>query len=301
VYTKILVPLDGSPLSECVLPYARAFAKALKLPVELLQAVDPTTVRALSFKGRSLDAVESEISARSMTYLRTVGSSFSDASSVERLVTVGHPARVILDRAASDPIMLIAMATRGYSGVQRWLLGSVADEVLHGARNPMLLVRDEDESKTTGEAKLEEIVVPLDGSPTAELVLPHIRTLAAGMKVDVILLRVYSPPTEGYAGSIYTSTMPQIAKERKKEAEAYLETRARELRSDGLDHVSWVTLEGNAAAEIIDFAQRTAFSLVVMSTHGHTGIARQLLGSVASRVIRHSGDPVIVIRGAGEE
>jgi nucleotide-binding universal stress UspA family protein len=301
VYTKILVPLDGSPLSEGVLPYARAFAKSLKLPVELLQAVDPNTVRALSFKGRSFDAVESEISARSMAYLRTVEGSFSDASSVERLVTVGHPARVILDRAASDPKVLIAMATRGYSGVQRWLLGSVADEVLHGARNPMLLVRNEDEGKSTGEAKLEEIVVPLDGSSMAELVLPHVKTLATGMKVEVILLRVYSPPTEGYAGSIYAPTLPQIAEEMKKEAEAYLETRARELRSAGLDRVSWVALQGNAAAEIIDFAQRTAFNLVVMSTHGHTGVARQLLGSVASRVIRHSGDPVIVVRGVGEE
>lgn len=301
MYSKILVPLDGSPLSECVLPYARTFAKALKLPVELLQAVDPNTVRALSFKGRSFDAVESEITGRSMTYLETVGSSFSNASSVERLVVVGHPARVILDRAASNQNVLIAMATRGYSGVQRWILGSVADQVLHGTSNPLLLVREEDAGKAVGEVRLEKVVVALDGSKVAELVLPHVKTLAGKMNLEAVLLRVYDPPTQGYEAALYSATMRRVAEEMKKEAEAYLETKVRELRSDGLDRVSWVVLEGNAAAEIIDFAERTAFNLVVMSTHGHTGIARQLLGSVASRVIRHSGDPVIVIRGAGEE
>jgi nucleotide-binding universal stress UspA family protein len=303
MYTKILVPLDGSRLSECVLPYARTLAKALKLPVELLQAVDPDTVRALCnpAKGWYFDTVESEMSRNSVAYLQGVANSFLDAPSVECFAEAGEPARVILDKAASDPNVLITMATRGYSGVQRWLLGSVADQVLHGASNPLLLVREENEGKTTGEARLERVVVALDGSKMAELVLPHVKTLAKGMKLEAILLQVYAPPTQGYAAAIYSTTMHRIADEMKEEAKAYLETRVSEFRSDGVDRVSCVVLEGNAASEIIDFAHRTAFSLVAMTTHGHTGVSRRLLGSIAARVIRHSGDPVVVIRGVGAQ
>jgi hypothetical protein len=73
--------------------------------------------------------------------------------------------------------MLIAMGTHGRSGMNRWLLGSVAEKVLRGTANPLLLVRATDEAKSEGEATLKSILVPLDGSEVAASVLPMVAGL----------------------------------------------------------------------------------------------------------------------------
>ena len=80
----------------------------------------------------------------------------------------------MIEKAAADKNTLIVMATHGRSGIQRWLLGSVADKVLHGATNHLFLVRASDQGKTDGEAALKTVIVPLDGSPLAEQVLPYV-------------------------------------------------------------------------------------------------------------------------------
>ena len=95
--------------------------------------------------------------------------------------------------------MLIAMTTHGRSGINRWLLGSVADKVLHAAANPLLLVRRADESKPVPTAPLKKLMVALDGSPLAEMVLPHAAELAAKMGLGVILTRVFGVPTPVFA------------------------------------------------------------------------------------------------------
>ena len=96
----------------------------------------------------------------------------------------------MIEKATADKNTLIVMATHGRSGIQRWLLGSVADKVLHGATNHVLLVRANDGGKTDGEAALKTVIVPLDGSPLAEQVLPYVVELAKKMKLKVVLMRV---------------------------------------------------------------------------------------------------------------
>jgi nucleotide-binding universal stress UspA family protein len=81
-----------------------------------------------------------------------------------------------------------------------------------------------------------------------------------------------------------------------KEVETYLEGKVEELRAEGLDQVVSTAIEGDPAGEIIDLAQRTANNLIAMSSHGKSGIAQWVLGSVAEKVIHHSRDPVLVIR-----
>ncbi len=84
-----------------------------------------------------------------------------------------------------------------------------------------------------------------------------------------------------------------------KEAEDYLAGKVEELRREGLDQVISTAIEGDPAGEIIDLAQRTPNNLLIaMSSHGKSGIAQWVLGSVAEKVIHHSSDPVLVIRPA---
>ena len=90
------------------------------------------------------------------------------------------------------------MATHGRSGLDRWLLGSVAEKVLRGASNPLLLVRAKEEKSPAWEmATLKRVIVPLDGSELSERILPWVQALAKNLDLDVILLGVYGSPVRG--------------------------------------------------------------------------------------------------------
>ena len=231
-------------------------------------------------------------------YLKQVATSFSASSSVDCSVEIGRPAEVIVDRAAAQAGTLIAMATHGRSGVKRWLLGSVADKVLHAAKNHLFFVRRDDKTKSTEAVPLKSVVVPLDGSGLAEMVIPHALELARKMDLEIVLLRVYALPTPVYSAEDYAPDLGELWEQIRKEAQEYLEKKVSQLQKEGLRKVSAVLLEGYAADKIIDLARERPESLVAMCTHGRTGVGRWVLGSVTDRVVRHSDEPVLVIRAS---
>jgi nucleotide-binding universal stress UspA family protein len=304
MYSKMLIPLDGSQFSEQVLPYARSLAKGLKIPVELLQVIDTDFTKASSDleRDRDADLVASDIKDKSLGYLGQVADSFADTSIVKCSAETGKPAEVIVDKAAAQTGTLIAMSTHGRSGVQRWLLGSVADKVLHASTSPLLLVRAKEGENFPAEATLKTVLVSLDGSKLAELVLPHTTALAQRMNLEVILLRAPVVPTSAYPGVEYGTAggYGTVIQEVMEEATQYLEEKVRQLQGAGLEKVSYVLLRGDAPGEIIDMARQTPDNLVAMCTHGRSGVGRWVLGSVTDRVVRYSGDPVLVIRASAE-
>lgn len=301
MYTKLLVPLDGSRLSEGILPYARSLAGALGVPVELLHVIDPEIVSALCNPkvGRYFDTVAASMRRDSVSYLETVARSFPGPARISCETEIGNPAEVVVDGAAASPGTLIAMATHGRSGLQRWLLGSVAAKVLHATRDPLLFVRPREHNNGGGEAVLTRIVVPLDGSSLAEAVLPHARALAERMHLEMMLVRVYAMATHSYivGAEGYLPDLETVRVDVEREgAKRYLEDKVEQLRWQGVKDVSYLMLEGNAPSEIIDLARGIPQNLVAMCTHGRSGVGRWVLGSVTDRVVRHSGDPVLVIR-----
>ena len=191
------------------------------------------------------------------------------------------------------------MSTHGRSGVQRWLLGSVAEKVLHACTNPLLLVRTTGEGRTGEEAPLKRVLVPLDGSSLAELVLPHVAVIAKEMKLEVILLRVYSLVSQMYMAEGMAPDFDQLTESIRDEVKSYLEEKVRQLKLEGLEKVSYQLLEGDPAAKIIDVSREMPDNLVAISTHGRSGIGRWVLGGVTDRVVRHTSDPVLVIRSSG--
>ena len=142
MYTRMLIPLDGSTVAEQVLPYARSLAKALTIPVELLEVVDPEALNLLANpeQGRYIDTVLAEKKESRKSYLEAIARTFQGAR-VKCFVEAGKAEEVIIEKATTDKETLVVMATHGRSGIQRWLLGSVAEKVLHGAANHLLLVR----------------------------------------------------------------------------------------------------------------------------------------------------------------
>ena len=287
MYKKILLPLDGSTLAEQILPYARVFAETYGIPVTLLRVSDP---EAMSVYGHRIQGAE---------YLKKVSARYLPASiPVEHVVELGKPAEIIVELAKAEPACLIAMATHGLSGIQRWLLGSVANKVVHGAANPMLLIRPGEDQDPATPVQLKTVFVPLDGSGLAEQILPHVRALARKLRLEVQLVRVFGVPGDAYLVSegVYITPLADRRGEIQKEAEIYLQGKYEELRAEGLDRVMTTTIEGDPAGEIIDLARKTANNLVAMSTHGRSGVGRWLMGSVAEKVIQHCKDPVLMIR-----
>jgi nucleotide-binding universal stress UspA family protein len=285
MYSKILVPLDGSNVAEQILPYARFFADAHGIPVELLRITDPDA-RPPFWPPETSDQYLNKIAAEH----------FAGAASTT--TEVGPPAGVIVDRAKSDPSCLIAMATHGMSGARRWLIGSVTSKVVQSAANPLLLFRPIENVDSSAPVSLDTVFVPLDGSSLAERTLPHVCALAKVTKLEIHLLRVYTLPPDAYivADGVIAQGPAQYHEELKKVAETYLDGKAAGLRAEGFDSVVATAIQGDPASEIIDLARQTPNNLIAMSTHGRSGIGRWVLGSVAEKVIQHAQDPVLLIR-----
>jgi len=161
-----------------------------------------------------------------------------------------------------------------------------------------LLVRGNEEGNNTGAATLKSIIVPLDGSKRAETVLPPAIDLAKKLSLEIVLTRAYQIPMSTYGGAdaAYIPNHDALLTLVREEAAAYLEAKVNELKQNGIEKVSSILLVGSGADEIIDLARNTPDNLIAMCTHGRSGVKRWALGSVTEKVVRHSGDPVLVVR-----
>jgi nucleotide-binding universal stress UspA family protein len=294
-----LVPLDGSATAEAVLPYAEAFAAGFKTSVELLSVIDigAMTAHLTADRLHHLDAIIANEEKNSASYLENIAKNFFSRVPTERRIVRSKPAEAILEATGKDRDTLITMATHGRSGAKRWLLGSVAEKVLRGTTNPLFLVRAA-ASKASPQRIIDSIVVPLDGSPLAERILPTVSNWARALDVEVTLIRAFEFPASAYYGS--EDDLPDYDAFRegaRKEAADYLKEKEGALVREGVRTVSIQTLEGPAAVEIISFAQTAPRALIAMSTHGRSGVRRWMLGSVTEKVVRHGADPVLVVRG----
>jgi nucleotide-binding universal stress UspA family protein len=167
MYTRLLIHLDGSQPVEQVLSYARFFARALKIPVELLKVIDPDIATLSDCKwGPSVDVVLTEKERTNTDYLGMIARSF-DPAAVKCIVESGKPEEVVIKRAATDNSTLIAMSTHDRSRIQRWLFGSVWKNVLRSTTNHLLLVRASKQDGTLRDTSPKRVVAPLDGSGLA--------------------------------------------------------------------------------------------------------------------------------------
>ena len=303
MYSKLLVPLDGSPLSESILPYARTLAKTLHLPVDLLHILEPERVEAVSAQvARNAHTVEAELRKVNEQYLAGVARSFAGSVTVHAAVEVGNPPEVIVDRGAVQKGILIAMSTHGRSGFRRWYLGSVTEKVLHASNDPLLIVRGKQQSESVHEASLKAILVPLDGSPLAERVLPHAAAIARDLQLKVVLVRVYSLAALTYTENSIDEGSPidvaGLTDALNSEVQRYLEVKVSQLKDEGVKNVTREMFAGGAAEKIVDLTHQVPDSLVAMCTHGRSGIKRWVLGSITDRVVRHCDNPVLVVRSS---
>lgn len=149
MYTKILVPLDGSELAECVIPYVKWFIKVSAInEIVFLRVVSPFHMAGgleTQVIPENREHIERDAAKLAEEYLEELAGQFKDGKiKITPVVIVGKPAKIIAEYVGKSNVDLIIMATHGFSGIHRWVRGSVADEILHAARVPVFLVTPQD-------------------------------------------------------------------------------------------------------------------------------------------------------------
>ena len=308
MYSKVIVPLDGSEFSEQALPYAKLIAGRMSVPIELVESYNilPPAVRDRHTR-YIVELMLAEARSNSEKYLSGIRQRLEEDGHTASITTLhGAPTEAISAQASTDADALVLMSTHGRGGIARWALGSVADTVLHTVSNPVLIVRASTTAPVPQDISVERIVAPLDGSTRAELSLPHVAGLAAALDASITLLRI-TPTADYYRNHMSEAQLRsdsgprwispnELADADSNEVRAYLSGVKDRLTAE---HSLDVTIDHqqneNVAQAIIDKAPHQT-SLVVMSSHGQSGIRRLMLGSIADRVVRHSTGPVLVVR-----
>jgi nucleotide-binding universal stress UspA family protein len=147
VFSKILVPLDGSELAECVFPYVEDIAKTRDSRVAAAFVVEHYEMPfhgGVVFDEDNLKEIERSTKEGAKQYMRTVKKRLlSKGIDVNTVVLEGKIADSLVDYANNNGFDLIVMATHGRSSLARWVIGSVADKILHSSTIPVLLIRSE--------------------------------------------------------------------------------------------------------------------------------------------------------------
>lgn len=297
MFKSVLVPLDGSVLSARALPFARRLAHAAGARVIAVRAHLPTDDLGLrlEYTELSLDKrSDMEREAAQAEFQSAIDGLRKDGLDVDGHFVEGRAADVIFDTAASTRANLIVMSTRGRSGLGRVLYGSVADEILRRVPVPVLLVSAACTRTWAEDQPLLPVIVPLDGSERAQRAVWPARDLAVSLGSELLLLSVVeSIAVYPYRHLEAIGDLGELLEAR---AGHYLDLVAEKLRSDSAVAVSTRIARGDAAAEICAVAREVGASAIAMATHGRGGIARLLLGSVATRTLHQSSVPVLIYR-----
>ena len=288
---NVLVATDFSETSEGGLRWGAEIARAQHAKLILVHALRlPSIATPYVPVPPDLDLeLEQQVTAR----LAEIATRLADAGfQLETDIRHDDPAVAIRDAALHWQADLAVIGTRGLSGLEHLILGSVAERVISIAPCPVLSVHPGDYDR---HRPLRKILVPTDFSDearrSAELVLDLIAERAKG---ELILLHAYHVPVEYSAyGALPTSWsfFDQVPRTAKTELDKW----ASHLSSSGWKVTTQIA-EGTPASVIVRLAKELDVDLVAMGTHGRSGLKAFMLGSVARRVVQHAPCPVLTVR-----
>ncbi len=227
-------------------------------------------------------------------YLRAIQSGFSSSQVyIETQVVVGSAARSIINFAHEKEIDLIVMSSHGRSGINRWLYGSVADKVLHNAPCAKAIIHPQ---VIIDPFSIKRILVPLDGSSLAEQALEPALALAEAVSAEIVFLRARTVPQVFMQTGTGWPGLDAAMKATEQEANAYLSGVQAAMGNRSVS-TSLQETTGPAAEAIIHTADSQRVDLIVMCSHGCSGIERWVFGSVAEKVLRGANCVTLVIQG----
>jgi nucleotide-binding universal stress UspA family protein len=291
MYERILAPLDGSDVGELMLPYVEELSDRLGLEAIMLHVCPPQ----LSSFSHKHDIYIEQVAQAVKTRMKGRGL-------VRPMLVAGNPNKEIVNCASHESIDIIAMMSRGQTGMKRKVIGSTADKVIRETNKPVLLIKPESPPAVREKGILSKILVPLDGSNISEVALSCVQELGSstsdGKKLQVTLLRII--PSDHYVveGEAVVPRVPYREEEieqLKIKAKSYLEEAGKGLSDNGVE-MKYAVGVGKAEEEIISFADSHDINLIAISTHGYSGFNRLFLGSVAERVMHETTTPLLLVK-----
>jgi nucleotide-binding universal stress UspA family protein len=287
MYKKMLVVLDGSELAEVVFPCAKELAGSLGIDIVLLHVYVPARQEFVPMYRSYIDGAAEKIQSMAREMQKKLGQGARPIE-VHGELAKGYHADEILKYAES--------------------MGGVADKVLRASRVPVWLVRAGiDGAVPYDQWPSRTFLVPLSSSDVSTTALPHVEMLAKGKSVvptNVVLLEICEPPSVPTYYSPELTGVPlnwgKFAEEEltrsKKAAVEHLAKVEEQFKTAGITDVTSTILSGKSADEIINYANKNPFTVVVMATHGRSGLSRLVYGSVAESVLFGITNPLVMVR-----
>jgi nucleotide-binding universal stress UspA family protein len=301
----IVVPLDGSEQAEQVIPYAEAL-RGRGGTLLFFQAIYPSGPARGLFGDVEItmeDIVEQERKA-ARERLTEIADRWGDVLKKKPEVEsyAGDTVEAIKGIVEERNATLLAIGSSGRGALSRFAFGSVADTLMRDAPVPTLIIHPSKDDPEPAAVEFKRILVPLDGSETAEQALPAAAQLAENAKLPVVLIQVVNPSLEF---SMVGQGMAPVTADLYNEVEKDFTDQANEALDKGAAKLGAVeagvtktVLEGGTVDAIQHYTQPG--DLIVMTSHGRTGVRRFLLGSVAQKIINERVAPVVLVPAADE-
>ncbi len=298
MFEHVVVPLDGTPLAERALGLAVSLGRGGS-HLHLVTVVRPPL------------AEFSELTPGLATASGDIEEGYLEG--VEQRVREAGVAEVTTARLRGERVVdtlegyrtevgagLTVMCTHGRGAVKRAWLGSVADGLIRTSEAPVLLVRageeeDSGDAELGADLRLKRLLVALDGSHFSRQALGAARKLAGSLEPQYLLARVIEAPS-GLAFRAFTQVTDERLQKARTLAEAKLKLEVQSFASNGDDVEAVTEFAPSVAQGILDLAGKREADVIVIATHGRTGVPRLVLGSVADKVVRGADRPVLVVR-----
>lgn len=292
MFTKLLVPLDGSQLSEAALAPAAHLAECLGASVALIHIIERDSPQEVHGERHLNDPDEA------VKYLDQIAATvFAAGVKVESHVhtsLVRDVPQSIADHVDEFAPDLIIMCTHGRTGLGLRLFGSIAQEVVSLGKTPVMLVQP-----GAGSFECHQILVPLDGDPVHEGGMQVAAKMASGCGASLHLITVIRTlgtltGTKAATGRMLPGATSAVLELTQEEAEAYLGAKLKELEAQGVTAAA-STLRGDPSEGIEKEAVRLKADVIALATHGRSGMQAFWAGSVAAAVAGRSKIPLLLV------
>ncbi|HXG49649.1 MAG TPA: universal stress protein [Methylomirabilota bacterium] len=288
---RLLVPTDFSEASRAALALATELAERFGAQIDLTYVIPPALPIDVGHPVTAAMPVDDLERRAAASLARFREAHLPKALPVVTHVLTGAVAYELTEFAARRNTDLLVISTHGHTGLKHLLMGSTAEQVLRHAPCPVLVARAAGRKRR--EFRLRQILVPTDFSAPSTKALHYALALAeqAGATLSLVhVLALPSWPEFGYARMAIKSAQGR------RTAQERLQTLRAGLGDRGDRVGAWRVRSGNPFREIIAEAEESRADLIVVATHGHTGLAHFLLGGTTEKIVRHAGCPVLVVR-----
>jgi nucleotide-binding universal stress UspA family protein len=296
MFDKLLVPLDGSSLAECVLPHAAKIARASDSQIYFLRVLDPISAAT---RPRSVDPFDWQVrKAEAESYLKNVASRFDDIGLRSNTVILeGKAAENIIDFAHTNGINLIIMSSHGQSGISGWNVSSVVQKVILRAQTSIMIVRAyQHNPQSIEDFEYQRILLPLDGSQRAEYVLPLATSIAGSGKTEIIIAHIVKKPEMPRRTPLSQDDMAlinELTERNRVEASKYIEDL--ESRFD-CEVDTRLMVSDHVGSSLHQIVEQDDVDLVILSAHGYSGESRWPYGRTVVSFIAYGTTPLLVVQ-----